>query len=278
MAKDPAFLFYSQDFFLGSATMTFEDKGKYIHILCLMHQQGRLDEETIRFSVGNVSVKLKSKFRIDENGFWFNERLESETEKRNKFTKSRRDNGSMGGRPKKQKTDRLSVGLPTDNHMGNANEDYSIDTIVLYNNSLSKYLKDEFEERKVTDVQEQKYFDMVVKDMNSIWMKYKPAYSFLQEVDYPALLRIAYLIASRKGIRKYDAVHGSQDEITKSFEKIAEFMANTDSKFFKKLALSGIANPKNFQSIEEEMRTLKQTDKQQQLEQDRILPENYFTN
>lgn len=123
MAKDPAFLFYSQDFFVGCATLSFEDKGKYIHILCLMHQQGRLDEETIRFSVGNVSVKLKSKFLLDENGFWYNKRLEEEIEKRNNFTKSRRDNGSKGGRPKKEKTDRLLVGLPKDNHMGNEDED-----------------------------------------------------------------------------------------------------------------------------------------------------------
>ena len=108
-------------------------------------------------------------------------------------------------------------------------------------------------------------------------MKWKPSYSFLQEADYPALLRIAYLIASRKKITRYEAVNIYEDEIIKSFEKIAEFMANTESKFFKKLALTGIANPKNFQSIEEEMRTAKQSDKQQQLEEKRILPENYFT-
>ena len=118
---------------------------------------------------------------------------------------------------------------------------------------------------------------MVVKEMNSVWMKWKPQYSFLQEADYPALLKIAYLIASRKKISKYEAVNIKEDEIVKSFERIAEFMANTESKFLKKLALSGIANPKNFQSIEEEMRTMKQSDKQQQLEQERILPEEYFT-
>jgi hypothetical protein len=150
-------------------------------------------------------------------------------------------------------------------------------TLAVYNNGLSKYLKDEFEERKVTEIQEQKYFDMVVKEMNSVWMKWKPQYSFLQEADYPALLKIAYLIASRKKISKYEAVNIKEDEIVKSFERIAEFMANTESKFLKKLALSGIANPKNFQSIEEEMRTMKQSDKQQQLEQERILPEEYFT-
>lgn len=111
MAKDPAFLFYSQDFYTGVATLNWEDRGKFITILCLMHQQGRLSEETIRFLVGSVSVNLKSKFSIDENGLWFNVRLEHEIAQRKKFTESRRKNGFFGGRPKKQK--------PTDNHMHN---------------------------------------------------------------------------------------------------------------------------------------------------------------
>lgn len=114
MAKDPAFLFYSQDFYTGVATMSFEDRGKYISILCLMHQQGRMDEETIRFLVGSVSVTLKSKFEVDENGLWYNERLEEETEKRIKFTESRRLNGSKGGRPKPSG---YPNGKPTDNHI-----------------------------------------------------------------------------------------------------------------------------------------------------------------
>lgn len=100
MAKDPAFLFYSQDFYTGVATLNWEDRGKYISILCLMHQQGRMSEETIRFIVGSVSDNLRSKFSIDDNGLWYNERLETESEKRSKFTESRRLNGLEGGRPK----------------------------------------------------------------------------------------------------------------------------------------------------------------------------------
>ena len=141
MAKDPAFLFYSQDFFTGSATLSFEDKGKYIHLLCLMHQQGRMDEETIRFTVGSVSVKLKSKFKIDENGLWYNHRLEKEAEKRNKFTKSRVDNGLKGGRPKKEKTDRFPVGSAKHNRMGNENENENntvVNQTLLYTNEAEK--------------------------------------------------------------------------------------------------------------------------------------------
>jgi uncharacterized protein YdaU (DUF1376 family) len=85
MAKDPAFLFYSQDFLVGTNTMPFEDRGKYITILAQMHQQGRMDEETISFLVGSISVKLKSKFLIDDKGLWYNERLEEEITKRAAF-------------------------------------------------------------------------------------------------------------------------------------------------------------------------------------------------
>ena len=128
MAKDPAFLFYSNDFLTGTMTMSFEDRGKYITILSLMHQQGRLKEETICFLVGIVSVSLKSKFQIDENGFWYNERLEIETEKRNKFTESRRINGSKGGR---QKISENHMDKHMQNHKGTHIEDvnYSINNI-----------------------------------------------------------------------------------------------------------------------------------------------------
>lgn len=137
MAKDPAFLFYSQDFYTGVATLDWEERGKFISILCLMHQKGRMDEKTISFLVGSISVNLKSKFSIDEKGLWYNKRLEEETAKRNKFTESRRDNGSLGGRPKKEKPTtqpkQKLVVKHMDNHMGNENED------VIENEILLKY-------------------------------------------------------------------------------------------------------------------------------------------
>lgn len=128
MASDPAFLFYSQDFFLGTSTLTFEDRGKFITILCVMHQKGRLTEETISFIVGNISFNLKSKFSIDENGLWFNKRLEIETEKRNKFTESRRSNGLLGGRGNKKEK---ASAKPNAKHKGNLMEDENEDENVI---------------------------------------------------------------------------------------------------------------------------------------------------
>jgi len=137
MNKDPAFLFYSQDWFVGTQTMTFEDRGKFITILCMMHQQGRFDEETIRILVGSISDKLKSKFEVDENGMWFNVKLEKEIEKRRQFTDSRRVNGSLGGRPKTEekpsgyasaKPSEEPLGKPTNNLIENENVNLIIHT------------------------------------------------------------------------------------------------------------------------------------------------------
>lgn len=79
----------------------------------MQHQKGHLSEETIRFLVGSVSVMLKSKFLQDENGLWYNERLEKEISARVNFVNSRRTNGLKGGRPKNEKTDRLTYNKAT---------------------------------------------------------------------------------------------------------------------------------------------------------------------
>lgn len=273
MAKDPAMLWYPSDYIAGTMGMSFEQKGAYMDLLMLQFNRGHMTEHMIGQTVGQLFGQIQDKFKKDDDGLWYNERVDTEKEKRKNYVQSRSNNKK--GTNQYSKKEEEKEGHMT-YHMENVNYN-SINTVTIYNNGLSKFLKPEFEEKKVVDVKEQKYFDMVVKEMNKIWMRYKPDYSFLEEADYPALLRIAYLIAGRKKISKYESVHGKQDEILKSFEKISEFMANTQSKFFRKLVLNGIANPKNFQSIEEEMRTSNQSDKQKQLEKERILPDDWFT-
>jgi hypothetical protein len=98
--KDPAVLFYTGDFLNGCLCLTMEERGQYITLLCLQHQSGHLSEKTIRLSLGSVSVDVMAKFKKDENGLYFNERMEIETAKRLQFLDSRRINGAKGGRPK----------------------------------------------------------------------------------------------------------------------------------------------------------------------------------
>lgn len=136
MSKDPAFLFYSSDFLSGITDLTMEERGQFITLLCVQHQKGFLTEKTIRLSVGSVSVDVMSKFRLDENGNYYNERLKLESEKRNKFTESRRNNGNLGGRPKKSTSIKQNHMV---NHMENENENVNIDIDIVSNSKIPSF-------------------------------------------------------------------------------------------------------------------------------------------
>ena len=91
MAKDPAFLFYTSDFLTGTLTMTDEQVGKYIRLLCLQHQKGELSEKDMLFICKSHDEDIFSKFKIID-GKYFNERLKEESIKRIKYSESRRNN------------------------------------------------------------------------------------------------------------------------------------------------------------------------------------------
>jgi hypothetical protein len=90
--KDPAFLFYSNDFLSGTMLMTDEQIGKYIKLLCLQHQKGHLKEKDMLNICKTYDEDIFSKFIQDEEGLYYNERLEEETKKRNKYCESRKNN------------------------------------------------------------------------------------------------------------------------------------------------------------------------------------------
>lgn len=92
MAKDPAFLFYPNDYIGGTMGMTFEEKGAYIELLMLQFNRGHMDSHMIGHCVGQLWHRIKSKFVQDENGLWYNERLDIEKIKRKAFSESRRNN------------------------------------------------------------------------------------------------------------------------------------------------------------------------------------------
>lgn len=96
MAKNPAVLFYTSDFITGVIGFTFEEIGQYIYLLCLQHQKGHLDDNFINSTIPNISEKVLSKFSIDNDGLFFNKRMEEEKKKREKYSKSRSANRSRG--------------------------------------------------------------------------------------------------------------------------------------------------------------------------------------
>lgn len=92
MSKDPAVLFYTSDFISGTLTMTDEQRGKYIILLCLQHQQGILTEEDMLNICKTYDKKIFAKFIKNEDGTYFNQRMKEETDKRLNYCQSRSKN------------------------------------------------------------------------------------------------------------------------------------------------------------------------------------------
>jgi len=92
MGKDPAFLFYPNDYIGGTMGMSFEEKGAYMELLMMQFNRGHMSLQMIGQTVGKLWDTIQDKFLQDEKGFWYNKRLEDEQNKRKAFTESRRNN------------------------------------------------------------------------------------------------------------------------------------------------------------------------------------------
>jgi DnaD and phage-associated domain len=109
MASDPAFLFYTSDFLTGTMLMSNEQIGMYIRLLCLQHQHGHLRERDMLKVCGGSDEDVFEKFIQDEEGLYYNERLQFEMDKRSKDADASRANGKRGGRPSAKPKQNLGV-------------------------------------------------------------------------------------------------------------------------------------------------------------------------
>jgi len=126
MAKDPAFLFYPNDYIGGTMGMTFEEKGAYMELLMMQFNRGHMTTHMIGQTIGQLWDTVKVKFIKDDKGLWYNVRLEEEQIKRKTFTESRRNNvlgiNQHSNKPKNK------LGHMT-SHMVNVNKDINKDNI-----------------------------------------------------------------------------------------------------------------------------------------------------
>ena len=119
MSKDPAFLFYSSDFLTGTLLMSMEQKGKFITLLCIQHQKGHMIEKDMLQICGTYDEDIFSKFKKDNDGKFYNERLKEEIEKRKAYSESRRNN-------LKKKEDMIDISKTYVQHMENENENENV--------------------------------------------------------------------------------------------------------------------------------------------------------
>ena len=107
--KDPAFLFYSKDFYEGTRTMLPEERACYVDLLIYQHQNGIIpdDDKRLLLYCSGISKSvlhevLKSKFTNTEDG-WINDRLNTEMIARQNYKSSLSSSGKIGQFWKKAK-------------------------------------------------------------------------------------------------------------------------------------------------------------------------------
>jgi uncharacterized protein YdaU (DUF1376 family) len=194
MSKDPAVLFYTSDFLSGTFTMTDEQVGKYIRLLCLQHQKGKLTEKDMLSICKAYDNEIWEKFdQVD--GFFLNDRMYNESIRRSKFTESRRNNA------KSVKNDSTSEALAkhmpmhmeTETETISVNKDIFVNNIEPFKNLLSEsyqefidYWTEPSKSGKLR-YEAQKFFD--IKRRVNTWLQNKNKYGNSKNTDPTATSR-----------------------------------------------------------------------------------------
>jgi hypothetical protein len=126
MAKDPAVLFYTSDFLSGTFTMDNEQVGKYIRLLCLQHQKGKLTQKDMLSICKAYDNEIWDKFKI-EDGLYYNDRMYNETIRRQKFSESRRNNAKSLKKESTSEAYAQHMETETENKTITINENINID-------------------------------------------------------------------------------------------------------------------------------------------------------
>lgn len=83
--KDPCFLFYSQDWMMGTFAMTQAQKGCFIDLLTLQHQGVSITMDVIKKTCENKSKDIDvvlTKFVKDKDGTYYNQKMKTVMEQR----------------------------------------------------------------------------------------------------------------------------------------------------------------------------------------------------
>lgn len=126
MGKDPAMLWYPNDWTGGTGTFSRHLKGCYMDLLMAQFNNGHLSLDEIKTVLGadfGSWPALQKKFTTDSNGLFFNKRLEIEKDKRIAFTESRKNNLKSHTEP------HMNTHMAP--HMENRNRDLNKDQFIM---------------------------------------------------------------------------------------------------------------------------------------------------
>lgn len=118
--------------------MSMKERGQYITLLCLQCERGHMTEQEMKKAIGGkLSDELKRKFSLDNEGKFYNERMDEEIKKRDAHSKKQRDKINKRWEKNREKntgsgtpsgnTAVNTVVLPLGNGNGNTSTSYSLE-------------------------------------------------------------------------------------------------------------------------------------------------------
>lgn len=119
MAKDPAVLWYWNDWQGGTVTLNRHLKGCYIDLLHAQFNNGRLSLAQVKTVLGVDFAQgwpaLQAKFKKDGSDNYYNERLDEEIQKRRAFSKKQSDTAKKRWGDKSGNATAYAKGMPLEN-------------------------------------------------------------------------------------------------------------------------------------------------------------------
>jgi uncharacterized protein YdaU (DUF1376 family) len=92
MSKDPAFLFYVNDYLGDTMDFTLEQHGGYVKLMIHQFNRGHFSYDSAKNIIGVVFDQIKHVLKQDSDGLYYSRRLDEEKEKRVKYSESRSNN------------------------------------------------------------------------------------------------------------------------------------------------------------------------------------------
>jgi len=156
MAKDPAVLWYFGDWQGGTITLSRQQKGCYMDLLCAQFNSGPLSPEEIETVLGNDFAawqgSLSKKFKKNGEGMFYNERLQAEMQKRRTYSESRKKNLSSKPSFLNHHMDaHMGVHMENKNKNRDINKNTNEKTIEIKNENEKKARLVEFEKLALSD-------------------------------------------------------------------------------------------------------------------------------
>lgn len=176
MAKDPAFLFYTGDFTTGTQFFSDEQLGKYLRLLMAQHQLGHLHEKHMMMICKSYDNEVFSKFKKDDQGLYYNERLDIEIAKRKSYTESRSKNKKGKIHSPKGKKQIKSY----DYHMENENKDKNIIISEKEINIDFDFFWNDYDKKRGEKSKIKKKWESLSDKERELIMEYIPMYKYSQ--------------------------------------------------------------------------------------------------